>query len=278
MNLHKNYKSSYIIKEDIINLIEMHNKDKASLCFVNERQTGYDDQRWVEKSNLIKARDNYTCQLCLAFNPMAEGGMFIKQGEFYTLHYYDWEKNKYIIGVQDYDLSINFDFTYGFHLAMPRFNVHHKIYYRNRKIWDYQDDCLVTLCEYCHHYIHSLTDVGIPIVEERKDGTTKLIGKTRPKPYELNHTDLGTFQPFALVKENKWGIGLKGQDLKDFWRAKNENKKWFDYYDLLNDNVVHIAVFNDPNNMHEYEETKVVIDFIITDFFERILGFSKMQQ
>ena len=34
------------------------------MSIVDEIQTGYDDPRWIEKSNSIKTRDNYTCQLC----------------------------------------------------------------------------------------------------------------------------------------------------------------------------------------------------------------------
>ena len=233
-----------------------------------------------------KARDYYTCQRCHAFNPMLEGGLFIKQGDYYTLHYYDWTKSKYLISVQDYDFTINFDFKYGFHLAMPRLNVHHKIYYRNRHLWDYPDDCLVTLCEDCHHYIHSLNDVDIPIVEKNREGKTIRVGKTQPKPYltKLDHTDLGTFQPFALVKENVWESGLTGQDLADFRRAKNENKKWYDYHEIIDNSVVNIRylvckdpLFNEHINEHSDEEIKRVAEFVIYDFIENILGFSKIR-
>jgi len=209
LDFHKKDKVSFEIKEDRLKQVEMSAIPNETMCLVDETQTGYDDPRWIEKSNSIKTRDNYTCKLCCAFNPIIEGGLFIKQGNYYTLHYYDRANSKYIIVVKDYDTIINFDFYSGFHLAMPRLNVHHKIYYKNRELWDYQDDCLVTLCENCHHYIHSLKDVSIPIVEEHKDGKTVLVGKTRTMPYQpkLNHTDLGTFQAFALVKENVWGTG-----------------------------------------------------------------------
>ncbi|MBR2236204.1 MAG: hypothetical protein IJ892_14260 [Prevotella sp.] len=282
MNLLKNDKLSYKRKENQFNLIELNTIVKDSLCFIDERQTGYEDPRWIEKSNSIKARDNYTCQLCHAFNPMQEGGIFIRQGEYYTLHYYDSEKSKYIIGVQNYDISINIDFMYGFYLAMPRFNVHHKIYYRNRKLWDYQDDCLVTLCEYCHHFIHSLNDVGIPIVEERKDGNTILVGKTQPKSYVLNHTDLGTFKPFAIVKENRWGDGLADQDLADFRRAKSENKKWYDHCQTVNLNEIlrirTIKSYDPQCNKYTHEEIERVVKFIIYDFIGSILCLSKIEQ
>jgi len=34
-------------------------------------------------------------------------------------------------------------------------HVHHKIYKENRKVWEYEDNELITLCEDCHNKIHS---------------------------------------------------------------------------------------------------------------------------
>ena len=229
-------KSSFEIKEENLKQIEMPNVIKEPVRVVEDTQTGYEDNRWVEKSNRIKARDNYTCQLCHTFNPMQGEFVFIKQGEFDTFHHYYWKgTNIYEIYVKGYILTITFNFMPNFHLAMPRLNVHHKIYYKNRKLWDYNDDCLVTLCENCHHYVHSLKDIGIPIVEENANGQSILIGKTQPKPYKprLDHTDLGSFYPLALVEENIWGMGLKGQDLADYQRIKGANKQWYDYHKIF---------------------------------------------
>ena len=258
--------------------------DNESMSLIDETPLGYEDPRWIEKSNSIKARDNYTCQLCHTFNPSLGDFIFVKQGEYDTIHHYYWAgTSKYDIQVRGYILIITFDFLPGFHLAMPRLNVHHKIYYRNRNLWDYPDDCLVTLCEDCHHYVHSLNDIGIPIVEEHYDGKTTLIGKTRPKQYQpiLDHTDLGTFHPLALVEENRWGLGLKGQDLIDYKRAEKENKQWFEYHNILDNNVVRISYFTAENRhmiKRTPEEIEKAANFIIKDFLENILGFSKIKQ
>lgn len=280
---HKKDKPPFEKREESLEHIEMPDMAKDTMCIVDETPTGYEDARWIKKSNSIKARDNYTCQLCHTFNPMQEGLVFIQQGEYETYHHYTAGSSSYEIHVKDFDFTVNIDFYAGYHLAMPRLNVHHKIYYRNRNLWDYQDDCLVTLCENCHHYVHSLDDIGIPIVEENLAGQIILIGKTPPKPYllQIDHTDLGTFQPLSLVKENRWGTGLKGRDAADYELAKRENKKWYDYQEILDHHVLHIGYFKcyDPRwNKHTPEEIKKVADFIIQDFIENILGFSKIKQ
>lgn len=283
-NFQKSEKSSFEIKEASLEQLKMPGMDNESMSLIDEIPLGYEDPRWIEKSNSIKARDNYTCQLCHTFNPSLGDFIFVKQGEYDTIHHYYWAgTSKYDIQVRGYILIITFDFLPGFHLAMPRLNVHHKIYYRNRNLWDYPDDCLVTLCEDCHHYVHSLNDIGIPIVEEHSDGKTTLIGKTRPKQYQpiLDHTDLGTFHPLALVEENRWGLGLKGQDLIDYKRAEKENKQWFEYHNILDNNVVRISYFTAENRhiiKRTPEEIEKAANFIIKDFLENILGFSKIKQ
>lgn len=283
-NFQKSEKSSFEIKEASLEQLKMPGMDNESMSLIDETPLGYEDPRWIEKSNSIKARDNYTCQLCHTFNPSLGDFIFVKQGEYDTIHHYNWAgTSKYDIQVRGYILIITFDFLPGFHLAMPRLNVPHKIYYRNRNLWDYPDDCLVTLCEDCHHYVHSLNDIGIPIVEEHSDGKTTLIGKTRPKQYQpiLDHTDLGTFHPLALVEENRWGLGLKGQDLIDYKRAEKENKQWFEYHNILDNNVVRISYFTAENRhmiKRTPEEIEKAANFIIKDFLENILGFSKIKQ
>ena len=143
-SFHKKDKPSFEIRDENLKKIEMADVAKSAEI-VEDIQTGYNDPRWIEKSNSIKARDNYTCQLCHAFNPMQEGLVFVQQGKYETYHQYIADRSSYIIHVKDFEFTINLDFYSGFHLAMPRLNVHHKVYFRNRMLWDYPDDCLVTL-------------------------------------------------------------------------------------------------------------------------------------
>lgn len=273
-SFHKKDKPSFEIKEDGLEQIEMPNMAKEIMGIVDDIQTGYDDPRWIEKSNSIKARDNYTCQLCHAFNPMQEGLVFVQQGKYETYHHYYWAgKSMYDIHLKAYSLTVNFEFGYDYHLAVPRLNVHHKMYYKNRNLWDYEDDCFVTLCEDCHHYIHSLTNI-VPVFEKQPNGQDILIGKTQAKPYQhtIDHTDMDSFQPLAIVKQNRWGIGLKGRDVIDFERAQKENKKWYEYQETIDNHVVHISYFI---NKYTPKEAKDAAEFIILDFIENILGYSR---
>ena len=282
-NYQKKEKTIFDIKESNFEQLVIPGMANKVMPIVDVKPSGYEDPRWIEKSNLIKARDNYTCQLCHVFNPMQNSLLFIQQGEYETFHQYSPLNSSYMIHVKEFDFTVHFDFYPGYHLTMPRLNVQHKIYFRNRNLWDYNDDCLVTLCEDCHHYVHSLSGIGIPIVEENSAGQSILIGKTQPKHYQsaLDHTDLSTFHPFALVKEDRWGIGLKGQDKVDFENAKAVNKKWYNYQDILDNSVVNISYFKsyDPRwNKHTPEEINKVADFIIHDFIENILGFTKLNK
>ena len=85
----------------------------------------------------------------------------------------------------------------------------------------------------------------------------------------------------ALVEENRWGIGLTGQDLVEFNRAKKENKQWFDYHNILDNNIVRISYFTAENRFipkRTPEEIEKAVNFIIKDFLENILGFSKIKK
>ena len=75
-------------------------------------------------------------------------------------------------------------------------------------------------------------------------------------------------------------IHLTGQDLADFQRAKNENKKWYDYHEIFDNNVAHISYFTSYDskiNKCAPDEMRKIADFIIMDFIENILGFKKME-
>lgn len=140
--------SSLEVNEVNLDQFVMPGIANKAMPLYNEVLSGYEDPRWVEKSNAIKARDNFTCQLCHVFNPMQDGLIYIQQGQYETYHQYLPLKRSYMIHVKKFDFTVHFDFYPSYHLTMPRLNVHHKIYYRNRNLWDYSDDCLVTLLKF----------------------------------------------------------------------------------------------------------------------------------
>lgn len=39
-------------------------------------------------------------------------------------------------------------------------NVHHRKYIKNKKIWEYDNDDLITLCDSCHNEVHKHLDSG----------------------------------------------------------------------------------------------------------------------
>ena len=144
-NYQKKEKTIFDIKESNFEQLVIPGMANKVMPIVDVKPSGYEDPRWIEKSNLIKARDNYTCQLCHVFNPMQNSLLFIQQGEYETFHQYSPLNSSYMIHVKEFDFTVHFDFYPGYHLTMPRLNVHHKIYFRNRNLWDYNDDWSDTL-------------------------------------------------------------------------------------------------------------------------------------
>jgi len=45
-------------------------------------------------------------------------------------------------------------------------NVHHRYYQKGRKIWDYDDEALVTLCEKCHEKLHEVHNGSLEAITE----------------------------------------------------------------------------------------------------------------
>ncbi len=49
-------------------------------------------------------------------------------------------------------------------------NVHHRYYLRGHKPWEYDDDCLVTLCQDCHHGIQVERDMMLDSIKKLREG------------------------------------------------------------------------------------------------------------
>jgi len=75
--------------------------------------------------------------------------------------------------------------------------VHHQWYVANRMPWDYEDDCLATLCKHCHADVHA-----------RADGRLEIGALRRPRPYVPISLE-NTFLKGILTKLlQKLGIAL----------------------------------------------------------------------
>lgn len=45
-------------------------------------------------------------------------------------------------------------------------HVHHIVYIENKKVWDYPDDHLITVCDSCHKEIHNNKDASRYIIDQ----------------------------------------------------------------------------------------------------------------
>ena len=54
--------------------------------------------------------------------------------------------------------------------------VHHKFYIYGRKAWEYDDDCLVSLCQNCHSKVHEF--LPVQVYDENDDGSLEVMNLT----------------------------------------------------------------------------------------------------
>ena len=87
-------------------------------------------------------------------------------------------------------------------------NVHHKIYYPNRKPWEYEDNCLETLCVDCHKNEHA-----IPLKKEKDFSCAE----KRPKSAK-GHMKIPFYRSLLKPKLN---LSPSEKILYSFWAAKS---------------------------------------------------------
>ena len=75
-------------------------------------------------------------------------------------------------------------------------NVHHKEYHKNKKVWEYENKYLITLCENCHSQIHLA------------ENTLNSVQLKRSKFYNINLTDLCILE-FRIIELNKQQGSIK---------------------------------------------------------------------
>jgi len=129
--------------------------------------TEYLHPLWKERREQIIGKDRYTCKKCGKFNPAA--GMIINYISTdiwgYDNFLFDYECHEYDIYKNIYHYhfgEIYLDIEFGEHkLIMPELHVHHKKYIEGRKLWEYEDNDLETLCFECHKEKHRQSKIPI---------------------------------------------------------------------------------------------------------------------
>lgn len=107
-------------------------------------------KEWFDKREIILTRDGQKCTTCGKFPTMAHYDfnasktVHIWFGEEKLVH----SKNEDGINTKNYLPEITFaDKPYSLH-------VHHKFYILDKLPWEYTDDSLIVLCNWCHWVYH----------------------------------------------------------------------------------------------------------------------------
>ena len=86
--------------------------------------------------------------------------------------------------------------------------VHHKIYYSDKKPWEYTIDLLETLCCYCHHSKHADTSISEFIVKDKKQ-FKKIRREERKKYREINEKNM-IYQRGMTTKQITEELKIRG--------------------------------------------------------------------
>ena len=133
-------------------------------------------QEWDSKRLQILYRDKCKCKIC-----NVKGHIFRNNGFYEKLFddELDFYKKKKIRELKEYiedditlqqlsssDIDIIFrkkDFSYKPISLEKRIilNVHHKYYITNYLPWEYNEECLITVCVDCHLYIHENEEIPV---------------------------------------------------------------------------------------------------------------------
>lgn len=184
-------------ENELLDIQEPHAREGVKLVY------NYDAEEWIQKRNEILKRDNYTCQCCQCFNPSLDTVVVDKQN-YVEIHSYDKYTGEYHIANSMYNIGVSINLGYGKKIVMPILNVHHKRYVNGRELWEYDDEDLITLCQYCHQHLHSNKNVEVPIMRELNDGNFKKVGvcalKDMPK-HNVDCNQIETFTPWSVVEK-----------------------------------------------------------------------------
>jgi len=82
-------------------------------------------------------------------------------------------------------------------------NVHHKIYFQGQEPWEYGNSLLVTLCDDCHEYEHSVTKEFQEVLMAEIYGSGLLGTDMLDLAFFISKMDRKTLYSMALVPESR---------------------------------------------------------------------------
>lgn len=183
----------------------------------------YQSPEWKEKRKEILYRDDYTCQKCGTFDPSM--GLIIKFKTTIEPPHFDgidmyWngpethEYNRYSgeYTIQKDGMTITIPFS-PHKIVMPILQVHHKKYIKNRELWEYSNDDLVTLCENCHNKEHVTNNIPCFDSENKKVISYTNLIYTDLDKFDSNYI-FRNFKPWSFVHENEKNIYVYSKSIK----------------------------------------------------------------
>lgn len=203
----------------------------------------YTSPKWKEKRDFILSRDNYTCQNCNTFDPsLGQVEILNSMDGGIEFHNYDKITNTYSIDLSQKGLKVEIIFTPGMWINMPVLQVHHRRYFENRDIWDYNDIELITMCKECHTNYH----IKNPIQYYDYIGSNLL--KTE----------------FTVVKD--FGTG-RNNDFKS-WILINKDNKEYSVSKIVKPSLSYFVFENEFQQLNDIR--KIALE-AVKDFFKKYL-------
>jgi len=120
-------------------------------------------EEWLLKREKILKRDNFTCQICGTFNPSLGTVETCRYGDgTVELHEYESSPGHSLYRLSSQRTGITIEMEFGLDwLVLPVMQIHHKRYIDNRKVWEYCDNDLITLCKKCHTSLHEKIEIPV---------------------------------------------------------------------------------------------------------------------
>lgn len=115
---------------------------------------------WKEKRDEILKRDDYTCQVCK--KPGSED--FLLKNKYFAIG----TNTNYFIEKVDGKNILRSSPEIIFLDRKYIMQIHHKVYILNKLPWQYDNNELITLCNWCHDDYHKNNEVEVYLDQDKK--------------------------------------------------------------------------------------------------------------